>query len=46
MADKIDPELCNFRKFRSSLTFTLALDRIEITLVRICGRGLPTYQIR
>jgi len=25
---------------------TLTLDRIEVTLVRICGRGLPTHQIR
>jgi len=25
---------------------TLTLDRVEVTLVRICGRGLPTYQIR
>jgi len=24
----------------------LTLDRVEVTLVRICGRGLPTYQIR
>ena len=22
------------------------LDRVEVTLVRICGRGLPTHQIR
>jgi len=25
---------------------TLTLDRVEVTLVRICGRGLPTHQIR
>jgi len=24
----------------------LTLDRVEVTLVRICGRGLPTHQIR
>jgi len=24
---------------------TLTLDRVEVTLVRICGRGLPTHQI-
>jgi len=24
----------------------LTLDRVEVTLVRICGRGLPTNQIR
>jgi len=28
------------------VTLTLTLDRVEVTLVRICGRGLPTYQIR
>jgi len=25
---------------------TLTLDRVEVTLVCICGRGLPTHQIR
>jgi len=25
---------------------TVTLDRVEVTLVRICGRVLPTYQIR
>jgi len=25
---------------------TLTLDRVKVTLVRICGRGLPTHQIR
>jgi len=24
----------------------LTLDRVEVTLMRICGRGLPTHQIR
>jgi len=24
----------------------LTLDRVEVTLVRICGRVLPTHQIR
>ena len=28
------------------MTLTLTLDRVEVTLVRICGRGLPTHQIR
>jgi len=28
------------------VTLTLTLDRVEVTLVRICGRGLPTHQIR
>jgi len=46
MAEKIDLENCNFRNFRSSVTFTLTLDRVEVTLVCICGWGLPTQQIR
>jgi len=25
---------------------TLTLDWVEVKLVRICGRGLPTHQIR
>jgi len=41
---EIDLEKCTFRNFRSSMTLTL--DRVEVTLVQICGRGLPTYQIR
>ena len=28
------------------MTLTLTLDRVEVTLVRICGRALPTRQIR
>ena len=44
MAEKIDLEKCTFRNFRSSLTLTL--DRVEVTMVHICGRGLPTHQIR
>jgi len=28
------------------VTLTLTLDRVEVTQMRICGRGLPTYQIR
>jgi len=28
------------------VTLTLTVDRVEVTLVRICGRGLPTHQIR
>ena len=28
------------------MTLTLTLDRVEVTLVRICGRGLTTHQIR
>ena len=46
MAEEIDLEKCTFRKFGSSVTLTLTLDRVEVTLVRICGRGLPTHQIR
>ena len=44
MAEEIDLEKCTFRNFGSSVTLTL--DRVEVTLVRICGRGLPTRQIR
>jgi len=44
-AEEIDIEKCTFRNFGSSVTLTLTLDRVEVTLVRICGRGLPTHQI-
>jgi len=42
-AEEIDLEKCNIRNFGSSvtLTLTLTLDRVEVTLVRISGRGLP-----
>jgi len=43
MAEKIDLEKCNCR---NSVTLTLTLDRVEVILVRISGRGLPTHQIR
>jgi len=46
MAEEIDLEKCTFRNFGSSVTLTLTLDRVEVTLVRICGRDLPTHQIR
>ena len=46
MAEEIDLEKCTFRNFGSSVTLTLTLDRVEVTLVRIWGRGLPTHQIR
>jgi len=46
MAKEIDLEKCTFRNFGSSVTLTLTLDRVEVILVRICGRGLPTHQIR
>ena len=46
MAEEIDLEKCTFCNFGSSVTLTLTLDRVEVTLVRICGRGLPTHQIR
>jgi len=36
----------NCRKFKCPVTLTLTLDRVEVKLVRICGRGLPTHQIR
>jgi len=47
MAEEIDLEKCNFRKFRSSmtLTLTLTLDRVEVICVRISGRGIATHQI-
>jgi len=44
MVDAIDVEMCNFRNFGRSVTLTL--DRVELILVRIPGRGLPTHQIR
>jgi len=46
MAEEIDVEKCNFRNFTSSVTLTLTLDRVEVTLLHISGRDLPTYQIR
>ena len=46
MAEEIDLEKCTFRNFGSSVTLTLTLDRVEVTLVRIRGRGLPIHQIR
>jgi len=45
-AEETDLEKCTFRKFGSSVTLTLTLDRVEVTLVCICGQGLPTHQIR
>ena len=45
-AEEIDVEKCNFCNFDSSVTLTLTLDQVEVTLVRIRGRVLPTYQIR
>jgi len=46
MAEEIDLEKCNFRNFTSSVTLTLTLDRVEVILMRISGRDLPTHQIR
>ena len=46
MAEEIDLKKYTFRNFGSSVTLTLTLDRVEVTLVRICGRGLPTHQSR
>ena len=45
MAEEIDVEKCNFRNFRSPVTLTLTLDQVEVTLVCISGRGLPTHQM-
>jgi len=41
MAEKIDLEKCNFQNFRSPVTLTLTLDRVEVIRLRISGRGLP-----
>jgi len=46
LVEEIDLENCNFQNFRSSVTLTLTLHRVEVALVRISGRGLATYQIR
>jgi len=46
MAEEIDLEKCTFRNFGSSVTLTLTLDRVEVILIRICGRGLSTHRIR
>jgi len=37
-------EKCTFLNFGSSVTLTL--DRVDVTMVRIRGRDLPTHQIR
>ena len=46
MAEEINLEKCTFRNFGSSVILTLTIDRVEVTTVRIFGRGLPTHQIR
>jgi len=38
-AEEIDLEKCNFRKFWSSVTLTLALDRVKVALVHITYPG-------
>jgi len=43
-AEEINVEKCNFHNFGSSVTLTL--DRVEVTLVHISGRGLPIHQIK
>ena len=45
MAEGIDLEKCNFRKFRGSVTLILTLDRVEIILLCISGRSQRTHQI-
>jgi len=40
MVEEIDLEKCKFLELQETL------DRVKVMLVRICGRGLPTYQIR
>jgi len=46
MAEEIDPGKCIFWNFRSSVTLILTLDWVEVTLMRMSDRGLPTRQIR
>jgi len=46
MAEEIDVEKCNFQNFTSSMTLILTLDRVDVTLVHISSRDLPTHQIR
>jgi len=43
VAEEID--LCYFRNFGRSVTLNIAIDRVVVSLVRMCGRGLPTHQI-
>jgi len=43
MVEEIDLENCNFRKFR--IPVTLTLDWVEVILMCIFRRGLPTYRI-
>jgi len=45
-AEETDLEKCDFCNFTSSMTLTLTLDQVEVILVCICGRHLPTHQIR
>jgi len=45
-AEEIDLEKCNYSNFGRSVTLTLTIDGVEVTLVRICGGGLPTHEIR
>jgi len=40
------PRKVQFCKFWRSVTLTLTVDGVEVTLVRICGGGLPTHHIR
>ena len=46
MTKEIYLEKCSFRNFRSPVTLTLTLNRVEVTKVRTSGRGLPTHQTR
>jgi len=46
MVEETDLEKCNFWNFRSSVTLTLILDQVEVILVRISSRDIPTHQIR
>jgi len=35
-----------FSELQKLVTLILTLDRVEVTLAHISGRGLPTHQIR
>ena len=46
MTEEIYLEKSSFRNFRSPVTLTLTLNRVEVTKVPTSGRGLPTHQTR
>ena len=46
MAEEIDLENCNFRDSRSPVTLTLTLNRVEVKLIGISGRGTDLQSTR